>query len=81
MARALPLRVDWEAVKDGIMFEALLTKFRTHPPLATVLLATNGRTIVENAPGDGYWDCGPDSQGLNKLGQILTRVRTIQRQP
>jgi hypothetical protein len=24
---------------------------------------------------DGYWGCGPDGNGLNKLGRILMAVR------
>jgi len=80
MTRALPLREDWEAVKEGIMLDAVLVKFKTHPALAGMLLETGERMIVENAPGDAYWGCGPDGQGLNKLGQILMQVREKLRQ-
>ena len=75
MTRQLPLRPDWELVKDGIMFEAVRAKFRTHEKLAWLLLSTGKRLIVENAPMDAYWGCGPDGSGLNKLGNILMTVR------
>ncbi len=39
-SRKFPIRKDWEQVKDGIMHEAVLAKFRTHESLATLLLAT-----------------------------------------
>ena len=75
MTRQLPLRPDWDDVKDGIMLDAVRTKFRTHEKLARLLLSTGERMIVENAPMDAYWGCGPDGKGLNKLGKILMSVR------
>lgn len=75
MTRELPLRHDWEAVKDGVMLHAVRTKFQTHERLARLLLSTGERVIVENAPMDAYWGCGPDGSGLNKLGRILMTVR------
>ena len=38
--RALPLRADWEAVKDDVMQEALRAKFMQHPALKALLLST-----------------------------------------
>jgi N-glycosidase YbiA len=75
MTRQLPLRSDWEEVKDGVMLGAVQGKFRTHVKLAALLLSTEDRMIVENAPMDAYWGCGPDGSGLNKLGNILMQVR------
>lgn len=75
MTRKLPLRDDWEEVKDQIMLDAVRVKFRTHETLRLVLLATENARIVENAPMDSYWGCGPDGRGLNKLGKILMQVR------
>lgn len=75
MTRDIPLRPDWEEVKDAIMLEAVTVKFQTHAELAELLLSTGERMIVENAPMDGYWGCGPDGNGLNKLGRILMQVR------
>lgn len=73
--RKLPLRSDWEIVKDGVMLDAVRIKFQTHEKLARLLLSTGRRLIVENAPTDPYWGCGPDGSGLNKLGKILMTVR------
>ncbi len=75
MTRKIPLRDDWESVKDGIMLEAVRCKFKTHETLREMLLATGQANIVENAPMDAYWGCGPGGQGLNKLGKILMQVR------
>lgn len=75
MTRLLPLRPDWEEVKDTIMHAAVLKKFQTHEAPRALLLGTGTARIVENAPMDSYWGCGPDGNGLNKLGEILMDVR------
>lgn len=75
-SRKLPIRDDWEAVKDELMSQAVLKKFETHEKLAELLLSTGDQDIVENAPGDYYWGCGKDGTGLNKLGHILVKVRS-----
>ncbi len=75
MTRKYALRSDWEDVKDQIMLEAVRVKFRTHDLPRQLLLSTGEAEIVENAPMDAYWGCGPDGTGLNKLGKILMQVR------
>lgn len=75
MSREIPLRDDWEEVKDGIMLEAVRDKFTLHRGPRDLLLSTGDAQIVENAPMDAYWGCGPDGQGLNRLGEILMQVR------
>lgn len=75
MTRHLPLRPDWKEVKDAIMAAAVLKKFQSHAEPRAILISTGTAEIVENAPMDAYLGCGPDGQGLNKLGQILMQVR------
>ncbi|MEZ2225658.1 NADAR family protein [Microcoleus sp.] len=77
--RTLPLRSDWEQVKDEIMKKAVLRKFETHGEIRKILLATGDEEIVENSPIDYYWGCGKDGSGKNMLGQILMAVREILR--
>lgn len=74
-SRKVPIRSDWELVKDGIMADAVLKKFQTHRNLKELLVSTGEIEIVENAPGDYYWGAGKDGTGLNKLGNILVEVR------
>ena len=75
--RRVPLRPDWNDVKDGIMEEIVRAKFTQHPELAARLLSTGDRVLVEgNRWGDTYW--GVDSrtgQGENHLGRILMKIR------
>lgn len=74
-SRAVPLRADWEAIKEDVMYRAVKKKFETHAALKELLLSTGSEEIVENAPGDYYWGCGKDGSGKNRLGHILMRVR------
>lgn len=73
--RTLPLRADWEQVKDEVMRKAVLCKFQTHTEIQEILFSTGDEVIVENAPTDYYWGCGADGSGKNRLGQILMEVR------
>jgi N-glycosidase YbiA len=75
--RKLPLRSDWEEVKDGIMLNALIRKFEMHQDLRTLLLDTKEEAIVENSPSDYYWGCGADGSGQNTLGKLLMQVRSL----
>ncbi len=74
-SRKVPIRNDWETVKDEVMLSAVLKKFKTHQSLLALLLSTGDQEIVENAPGDYYWGIGKNGTGLNKLGKILVSVR------
>ena len=73
--RDLPLREDWEEVKDRVMYEIVRAKFRQNKLLKMLLLQTGTRTLVEgNWWNDTYWGVCK-GKGENKLGQILMRVR------
>ncbi|MBI4851480.1 MAG: NADAR family protein [Acidobacteria bacterium] len=76
-SREMPIRSDWEEVKDEIMYNAVLKKFQSHKEIKTILLSTGDQNLVENSPIDYYWGCGKDGTGLNKLGKILIKVRAL----
>jgi N-glycosidase YbiA len=78
-SRAVPIRVDWNAVKDDVMRVAVRRKFEAHSDLRAILLGTGDEELIENAPGDYYWGCGADGSGRNKLGLILMEVRAMLR--
>lgn len=70
------------------MVIASLRKFEQNADLRAQLFATNGSTLVEASPGDKFWGVGLGMDnpripltkqwpGLNILGRILTRVRTL----
>lgn len=71
----LPMRDDWDDVKDGVMLVALRAKFSQYNVLRELLLSTNNTHIYEHTKNDCYWaDCG-DRTGLNKLGEQLMLIR------
>ncbi len=74
-SRKLPLRRDWESVKDQIMFDALRAKFTQHDDLKAILLGTGDAKLVEHTANDSYWADGGDGSGKNRLGQLLMRLR------
>lgn len=73
--RTLPLRKDWEQVKDSVMKEALLYKFLQNDDIKEILLSTSDSEIIEDSPIDYYWGCGKDGSGKNMLGKLLVEVR------
>ena len=77
--RKLPLRRDWESVKDNVMREALRAKFTQHPQLQSLLLETGDAVLVEHTTNDGYWADGGDGTGKNRLGILLMELRAALR--
>lgn len=71
------LRHDWDHVKQMVMWEGVLTKFKTHPDIAKILLDTGTAELIEDSPIDYYWGCGANRTGYNHLGKILMRVRNL----
>src|SRR5262249_14762338 len=47
-SRKLPLRRDWESVKDQVMLEAVRAKFTQHDDLRAILLGTGDALLVEH---------------------------------
>ena len=74
-SRSLPLRADWEAVKDDIMRAALRAKFEQHPKLKSLLLSTGDAELIEHTRNDRHWADGGDGTGKNRLGILLMERR------
>jgi len=73
--RDLPLRPDWETVKDAVMRRALRAKFTQHPDLHRLLLGTEEAELIEHTANDRYWADGGDGSGRNRLGELLMELR------
>lgn len=73
--RKLPLRADWEQVKDDIMRKAVLAKFEQNVDIRNILLSTGSEELIENTSSDYYWGCGENGTGKNMLGKILMEIR------
>ena len=82
----IELREDWEQVKDNIMFEVCLNKFKNNIELKEKLLSIGNAVLIEgNYWHDNYWGncyCEKCKQiyGRNQLGKTLMKVRDILRE-
>ncbi len=78
--RKVPLRKDWEQVKNSVMKKVLIAKF-SNPSLRTLLLGTGDAELVEgNRWNDTYWGVC-NGVGQNMLGKLLMEVRDLYRNP
>src|SRR5579863_4477139 len=75
-SHAVPLRRDWEAVKEQVMLTALRTKFTQHADLRELLLRTRNDELIEHTENDRYWGDGGNGRGKNRLGYLLMQLRT-----
>lgn len=75
----LPLREDWDSVKDDVMRAAVYAKFSQNPNIKQILLGTGNQEIIESTTDDYYWGCGTEKTGKNMLGIILMETRELLR--
>lgn len=73
--RDLPLRADWESVKESVMKDALLAKIAQYPEIKNLLLSTGDAEIIEHTVNDSYWADGGDGSGKNRLGVLWMEIR------
>lgn len=73
LGRKLPLREDWEQIKDSMMEYYCRQKF-SNPELRRKLIAVEEPIVEDNWWNDTYWGVC-NGIGKNKLGQILTKIR------
>lgn len=75
LGRKVQLRPDWEDIKDKVMARILSLKFRQHPDLGNLLIATGDAELIEgNHWRDTYWGVC-DGVGKNRLGELLMQLR------
>ncbi len=76
----------WELFREGIVFTGNYSRFSQNADDRELLFSTRGTTLVEASPVDRIWGIGLSAddpraldrsqwQGLNLLGEALTRVR------
>lgn len=75
--RNVPLRNDWENVKDSVMKKVVLDKFTRNIDLKQKLIDTGEAELIEgNTWNDTYWGVC-NNRGKNRLGKILMEVRDL----
>lgn len=73
--RSVPIRKNWNNIKDNIMYNALKAKFTQYPELKELLINTGDKKLVEHTVNDHYWGDGGDGSGKNMLGKLLMKLR------
>ena len=66
---------DFKSIKNQVMFDGILEKFRQHRDIAYKLIETRNKKIAEATIDEYYWGIGKDKSGKNVIGDILVRVR------
>ncbi len=66
---------DFKSIKDEVMYEGVLEKFRQNEDIKKKLLQTGNELIREMTIDEYYWGVGKTQTGENHIGQILMRVR------
>jgi ribA/ribD-fused uncharacterized protein len=74
-SRTVPIRTDWDEVRDEIMMRGLTKKFTAHPEILKLLIETGDKQLIENSPYDHYWGIGKNGTGRNRLGEMLMQIR------
>jgi ribA/ribD-fused uncharacterized protein len=72
--RQVPIRENWNEVKEEVMYQGLKLKFGQNADLKQKLLDTGNREIIEHTDKDHYWGDGL-GKGKNRLGILLMQLR------
>lgn len=75
--RSLTVRVDWEAIKEQVMYRAIKAKFEQNQGLRELLLATGDDELIPQSNSDFFWGAGEDGSGNNRLGSSLMESRAL----
>ena len=76
LGQKVTLRADFDQVKDQIMKNCIIAKFKQNPDIKQQLLDTGDAELIEDSPVDYYWGCGKDGTGKNMLGKLLMEIRS-----
>lgn len=68
--RRLPLRDDWEDVKDDIMRKAVLKKFQTHKEIREILLSTEMNLLLKRHRWIVIGDAAPTEKEKTGWGKF-----------
>ena len=69
-------RIDnFKNIKDNVMYEGCLLKFRQNKDIRSKLIETRNKEIREMTIDEYYWGVGKNLTGQNKIGKILMKVR------
>lgn len=67
---------NFKSIKEQVMYDGILEKFRQNRDIAYKLVETRNEAIEEATIDEYYWGIGKDRSGANRIGKILMDVRT-----
>ena len=73
--RSLKRIDDFKSIKNQVMYDGILEKFRQNRDIAYKLIETRNKGIAEATIDEYYWGIGKDKSGKNVIGDILVNVR------
>ena len=73
--RSLVRKKNFKDIKNFVMYEGILEKFRQNFDIRNLLIETRNQEIREMSVKESYWGVGPNLDGTNYIGKILMRVR------
>ena len=73
--KVMPMRADWDTVREDVMRKALRAKFTQNEELKRLLLDTGNKILQEASSTDVYWGIGKTGKGKNRLGILLMELR------
>ena len=72
----VPIRTDFDEVKEAIMEQGLRAKFTQNLPLKQLLLSTGNKRLVYLSTNDTYWGItAAEKKGKNRLSDLLEKLR------
>ena len=66
---------SFKDIKNQVMYDGILEKFRQNRDIAYKLIETRNKKIAEATIDEYYWGIGKDKSGKNIIGDILVKVR------
>ena len=73
--RSIIRKENFKEIKNQVMFDGILEKFRQNRDIAYKLIETRNKKIAEATIDEYYWGIGKDKSGKNVIGDILVKVR------
>ncbi len=68
---------NFKDIKQQVMLDGLLEKFRQNKDIQYKLLNTKNEEIMEHTKEEYYWGIGNDYSGKNIIGKLLCETRSI----
>lgn len=68
---------NFKIIKNQVMLEGILEKFRQNKDILYKLIETRDKYIEEETIDEYYWGVGKDHTGLNTIGKLLMEARSI----